>query len=457
MAILPEEFISQLKQANSIIDLFNTYADLKKRGRVYVCCCPFHAEKTPSCTIYPETNSFYCFGCGEAGDVIGFLMKIEDLSYMNAVRTLAQRAGMTMPLQSNFQQKQQQPTISRDRCYEINRDTADFYHKLLLHRDNKSALQHLATYLRSCPQRPKTVQKYKIGFAPNQPDLLLHYLTKKGYSKKELVFAGVCDKNYNNTIFDYFQNRIIFPVTDSRGNIMGFAGRAINSQDSVWQVTHKTPVFDRKQVLFSLNFARQSSSKTLILAEDALNAVAIYLAGFENVIAPLDTSITRQLVKLISQYANEIIITYPVNQNILNYFSEVNLPVKLLNFNQIQSPRIYIKLSGAENFRNLIHNAGDANLMQLEHCQTGLDLESPEDKNIILQRNIQVLKGIKNNLEREVYLESTAKKLNINPEILRTQVNQEFQKNYKSHTKSKITGSRSLTPEELMGKTKNHE
>ncbi|MDE6657287.1 MAG: DNA primase, partial [Oscillospiraceae bacterium] len=156
MARLPEEFISQLKQANSIVDLFSAYADLKKRGRVYVCCCPFHAEKTPSCTIYPETHSFYCFGCGESGDVIKFLMKIDDLSYIDAVRTLAQRAGMTMPLQTNFQHKQQQPTISHDKCYEINRDTADFYHKLLLHRDNKSALQHLATDLRSCPQRPQT-------------------------------------------------------------------------------------------------------------------------------------------------------------------------------------------------------------------------------------------------------------------------------------------------------------
>ncbi|MDE6657298.1 MAG: DNA primase, partial [Oscillospiraceae bacterium] len=238
------------------------------------------------------------------------------------------------------------------------------------------------------------------------------------------------------------------------GNIIGFAGKAIDTMESRWLITYRTPVFDRKQVLFSLNFAKKSLSKTLILAEDALNAVAIYLAGFENVIAPLDINITPQLVKLISQHASEIIFTYPVKQNILNYFSEVNLPVKILDYNQRQSPRIYIKLYGAEKFKNLIQNARDANLMQLENCQNGLDLESQEDKNILLQRNIQVLKGIKNALEREVYLESTAKKLNINPEILRTQINKEIKKNYKSSSNSKNSNTRSLTPEELQGNAK---
>ncbi|MDE5737084.1 MAG: DNA primase [Oscillospiraceae bacterium] len=445
MGRLPEEFISQLKQETSIVDLFSTYADLKKRGRVYVCCCPFHAEKTPSCTIYPDTYSFYCFGCGEGGDVISFFSKIENMSYMEAIKTLAQRANMILPIQSN--QQKQQLTISKDRCYEINRDAKDFYHGMLLCRENRPALEFLARHLINNPQRVQIVKKFGLGFAPDKPNMLRNYLIKKGYSERELIFSGVC---YGND--DYFQNRIIFPVIDSRGNITGFAGRAIDSQKSRWLITQKTPVFDRKQVLFSINFAKKSSSKTLILAEDCLNAVAIYLTGFENVIALLDTNITFQLIKSIAQYANEVIITYPVNQTILNYFSEANLPTKTLNLVQMQSPENYIITYGAEKFRNLIANAKDANLIQLENCQNGLDLESKQDKNMILQNSIQVLAGIKNPLERDIYLVETAKKLNINPDNLRIQVNQNIQKKFKSQSKNAST--RSLTPEEL-GNSKN--
>ncbi|MDE7094696.1 MAG: hypothetical protein K2O52_07275 [Oscillospiraceae bacterium] len=190
----------------------------------------------------------------------------------------------------------------------------------------------------------------------------------------------------------------------------------------------------------------------MILAEDCLNAVAIYLTGFENVIALLDTNITFQLIKSIAQYANEVIITYPVNQTILNYFSEANLPTKTLNLGEMQSPENYIITYGAEKFRNLIANAKDANLIQLENCQNGLDLESKQDKNMILQNSIQVLAGIKNPLERDIYLVQTAKKLNINPDNLRIQVNQNIQKKFKSQSKNAST--RSLTQEELRSSKK---
>lgn len=440
MAKLPEDFISQLKQANSIVDLFRAYAELKKQGRNYVCCCPFHAEKTPSCTIYPEGDPhFYCFGCGESGDVITFLMKMDDLSYMDAVRTLAQRSGMTVPVQN---QPAQKPTIQRDRCYEINRDTANFYYQMLLRGNNKTGLQYLSAH----QIRPQTVKKYGLGFAPNEWHQLRDYLKQKGYSESELVFAGVCRRNSNGNVYDYFQNRIIFPVMDLRGNITGFAGMAIDAQNILWIISPENPVFSRKKSLFSLNFAKHASSDVMILANDPFNAVAMYQAGFENVIAPMEPIITLQSAKLISQHVNEVIITFPVNQTVLNNFSELNLSVKILHSEYMQTPEAYLQQYGAEQFRNLIDNAGDANLVQLEQCQTGLNPESQEDKNTILQRSIQVLSGIKNPLEREIYLVNTAKKLNMNPDNLRIQINQ----NFKKRSKSQMTRTRSLKKEELQ-------
>ncbi|MDE5753278.1 MAG: DNA primase, partial [Oscillospiraceae bacterium] len=269
MAKLSEEFINQLKEANPIVDVFNSYAELKKRGRIYVCCCPFHVEKTPSCTIYPDTHSFYCFGCGESGDVITLLMKMDDLSYMNAVRTLANRAGMTLPIQNKQEHKFQ---ISYDKCYEINRETANFYYNKLLRGTDKSGLQFLAAHR----IRPQTVKKFGIGFASDDPQQLLHYLRSKNYSENELLLTGVCRRNPDGSLSDYFRNQILFPVIDLRGNITGFTGKIIPGEESHWSVTPENAVFSRKKLLFSLNIARyaiaETASKTIILAQDALNA-----------------------------------------------------------------------------------------------------------------------------------------------------------------------------------------
>lgn len=444
MAKLSEEFINQLKEANPIVDVFNSYAELKKRGRIYVCCCPFHVEKTPSCTIYPDTHSFYCFGCGESGDVITLLMKMDDLSYMNAVRTLANRAGMTLPIQNKQEHKFQ---ISYDKCYEINRETANFYYNKLLRGTDKSGLQFLAAHR----IRPQTVKKFGIGFASDDPQQLLHYLRSKNYSENELLLTGVCRRNPDGSLSDYFQNQILFPVIDLRGNITGFTGKIIPGEESHWSVTPENAVFSRKKLLFSLNIARyaiaETASKTIILAQDALNAAAIWQAGCENVVASW-AFMTPQLVKLIAQYASEVILTYPVEQNALNDFSDADLSVRLLHLEYAQTPENYLRQHTPEEFRNLITHAGDANLIQLENCQNDLDPKDQENQSVILQRSMQILAGIRNPLEREVYLVNTAKNLQVSPDYLRIQMDL-YTKRQTISQKSGVS-TRSLRKEELL-------
>ncbi|MDE5768562.1 MAG: hypothetical protein K2H82_04175 [Oscillospiraceae bacterium] len=453
MTKLSEEFISQLKEANPIVDVFNSYVQLKKRGRIYVCCCPFHVEKTPSCTVYPEESAhFYCFGCGESGDVISFLMKIENLSYMDAVRTLADRAGMTLPIQTQQEKKFQ---ISHDKCYEINRKTANFYYDRLLRGNDKAGLQFLADH----QIRPQTVKKFGIGFAADAQQLL-HYLRSEQYSDQELLSAGVCRRNPDGSLSDYFQNQmILFPVLDPRGNITGFTGKFVSHSGTSWVTSPESTIFSQKKLLFCLNVARQavteSDSKTLILAQDVLNAVTIWQNGFENVVAPLGTFIMPQLVKLISQYASEVIFTYQAERNILNYFSDADIPVRLLNLEQIRTPVDYFRQHSPEEFRNLLQQARDANLIQLETCQNGLNPESQEDKSILVQRNIQTLGEIRDALEREVYLVNIAKTLQISPDYLRIQLDN-YLKRRTIPRKSRMD-TRPLRKEELNCSAKEHQ
>lgn len=453
MIKLSEEFISQLKEANPLVDLFNSYVPLKKQGKVYVCCCPFHVEKTPSCTVYPEGNAhFYCFGCNESGDVISFLMKIENLSYLDAVQALAERAGMTLPAQTK---KEKNFQISHDKHYEINRKTANFYYNCLLRGNNRNGLQFLANH----QIRPQTVKKFGIGFTSDTQQLRT-YLRSEQYSDQELLSAGVCRRNPDGSVSDYFQNQmLLFPVLDLRGNITGFAGKSVQNAAASWITSPESTVFSQKKMMFCLNTARQamseSNSRTLILAGDALSAAIIWQNGFRNVAAPSGGFIMPQLVKLISQYASEVIFTYPAAQNILNYFSDADIPVRLLNPEQFRTPVEYFRQHSPEEFNTLLQQAKDATLMHLETCQDGLDLDFQKDRDILIQRNIQVLAGIREPLEQEIYLVDTAKKLQINPDYLRLCLDDHFKR--QTISRKSGTGSRPLRKEEMESFAKEHQ
>ncbi|MCR5718770.1 MAG: DNA primase [Oscillospiraceae bacterium] len=428
MARLPEEFLQRLRDANDIVDMFRSYAEVKKRGRTYVCCCPFHSEKTPSCTIYPENQSFFCFGCGVGGDSVTFVRKMENVGYMDAVQILAQRAGMQLPARSPDEER---TANLRRRCLEINRETANFYYMQLVKGEDKRGLQ----YFLQRQLRPETIKKYGLGFAPDAWNLLRDHLRSKGYHENEMVAAGVCRQSEKGNVYDYFRNRVMFPIVDTKGSVIAFGGRVLDDSKPKYLNTNDTPVFNKGKNLFSLNFAKNASSTTFLLAEGYMDVIAVNQAGFDNVVATLGTAITPDQARLIAQYAKEVVISYDsdgagqaATQRAMNHFADVGLPCRILKMEGAKDPDEFIKKFGRDRFRMLIDQAGDVNLFQLERCKQGLDTDTEIGKTEYLRRVVQVLSEIENDLQREVYISRISHESGIRKEVLLAQVTEAIKK-----------------------------
>ncbi len=440
MARLPEEFIQRLRDSNDIVEIFRSYAEVKKRGRTYVCCCPFHSEKTPSCTIYPENQSFYCYGCGVGGDAITFVRKMDNVGYLDAVQILAQRVGLELPQRSP---EEQRTANLRRRCLEINRETANFYFRQLVSGPDKRGLQ----YFHQRKLRPDIIKKYGLGFAPDDWHQLRDHLKLLGYYEDELVAAGVCRRSEKGAVYDYFRNRVMFPIVDLKGSVIAFGGRVLDDSKPKYLNTNDTPVFHKGRSLFSLNFAKNAPSTTFILAEGYMDVISIHQAGFENVVATLGTAITPDQARLIAQYAKEVVISYDsdgagqaATQRALNHFSDVGLPARILKMDGAKDPDEYIKTFGAERFRLLIEKADDANLFQLTRCRQGLDLDTEIGKTEYLRRVVRVLADISNPLQREVYISRISHEQEIRASTLQSQVDRAIASEKRSAARMQFRG-----------------
>ena len=256
--MVSDVFLEQLRNACPLEEIARTYVDLKRRGRTYVCNCPFHSEKTPSFTVFPDTQSFYCFGCGAGGDVITFIQQIENLDFMDAVKLLAQNSGMTVPEQGADEKQ----SCMRKRILAVNRAAANFYYRMLTGSDKRGLQYFIQRHLTTT-----TIKKYGLGFAPETWDALSRYLLQQGFTEEELLLADVSRRSRRGTLIDTFRNRVIFPIVDLRGNVIGFGGRVLDDSQPKYLNTAQTPVFDKGKNLFSLQFAKNSVNTTLILAE----------------------------------------------------------------------------------------------------------------------------------------------------------------------------------------------
>lgn len=431
-----DEFLYSLRAANPIETVIGSYVQLKRRGRNYVCSCPFHSEKTPSCTVFTDTQSFYCFGCGAGGDVITFVMKIENLVFSEAVKLLAQRAGLELPQNSP---ESSRLAALRTRIYEMNRLAANFFYTNLVSGRDKQGLQYFAQRKLS----PQTIKKYGLGYASDSWDELCGYLKNHGYSDDEIVEAwlGGCSKK-NGGIFDMFRKRVMFPIVDLRGNIIGFGGRVLDDSQPKYLNTGKTPVFDKGSNLFSMNFAKNAETKRLILCEGYMDVIAVNQAGFENVVATLGTAITPDQARLMSHYAEEIIIAYDsdgagqkATQKAINHFNDVGLRTKIIHMEGAKDPDEYIKKFGANRFRMLLDESFDATDFMLDKCEDGLDLSSEAGRVELLKRASRVLTGIESPLEREVYISRTSKKCDIPVQVLKTHIDDMLRKSQNSGKK----------------------
>lgn len=411
MPLLPSEFLDRVRDANEITSLISSYVPIKRSGRDNVCLCPFHSEKTPSCHIYTDTQSFYCFGCGAGGDAINFIRLIEHLDYMESVRFLAQRAGIPMPEDAS-----DDVSRAKQRLLELNRDAARFFRDILISDKGIPGRQYLAER----GLRENTIRKYGLGYAPDSWDELKKHMTAKGYSEKELVDAALLSKSQkagSTHTYDKFRNRVMFPIIDRRGNIIAFGGRALEKDPKAKYLnSDETLVFHKRSSLFSLNFAKNTKEKFLILCEGYMDVISLNQAGFDNAVATLGTAITPEQARLMHQYCSQVVISYDndgagqtATMKAINLLGEAGIEARVLQMSGAKDPDEYVKKYGPDGFRMLIQQSGGAISFELKKLTVGIDMDSSEGKAAYLKKAVNLLAQVDNRIDRMVYISDTAK------------------------------------------------
>lgn len=416
---LSDSFLQELKMKTDIEDVISTYVTLKRRGATLVGLCPFHNEKTPSFTVYPATQSFYCFGCGAGGDAITFLKKIENLDYLDAVKTLAQRAGLQMP-QEGFDDSLSK---RRRRILEMNREAARFYHSVLLSPEGKVGYDYFIGRALSAA----TINHFGLGFAPNQWDALLKHMRAKGYQPAELVDAGLARKGQKG-YYDNFRNRVMTPIIDVRGNVIAFGGRVLDDSKPKYINTGDTLVYKKTNELFALNFAKDSKEDALILCEGYMDVIAMHQAGFTNAVAGCGTALTTEQVRLISRYAKEVILTYDADeagqkalQKAMTLFDQTDVKVRIPALVGGKDPDEIIRTYGRDKFKGMLEGASNETEFRLLALRRQYNLATTQGKIDFIGGALQILATLPP-VEQDLYVSRLSEELGVERQNMKVQL-----------------------------------
>lgn len=419
MPSLSDSFLQELRLKTDVVDLISSYVSLKKRGNTYVGLCPFHNEKTPSFTVYENTQSFYCFGCGAGGDGVSFMRKIENLDYIDAVKVLAQRAGMQMPDDGY------DDSLSKKRrtILEINRETAKFYHNYMMSEQGKVGLQYFLN--RGLSQ--KTIRHFGLGYAPNKWDELLKHLKSKGYNVSDMLTAGVVRKGEKG-YYDYFRNRVMTPIIDVRGNFIAFGGRVLDDSKPKYINTSDTLAYKKTNEVFGLNYAKDSGKDSLILCEGYMDVIAMHQAGFTNAVAGCGTALTNEQVRLLSRYAKEIILVYDndeAGQKALNkaisLFDQVDIKISIPTISGGKDPDEIIKNLGRARFADMLENSSNEVEFAIMKLRRGFNLQTTQGKSQFASEAVKILANA-TPIEQDLYLSRLADELGIEKRAFQAQL-----------------------------------
>lgn len=416
--MIPHEYIEELVQRSDIVDIVQSYVQLRHRGRTYTGLCPFHNEKTPSFVVYPETQSFYCFGCGAGGDVITFIKKINNVDYLEAVKFLASRAGMPLP------EEDDKTGRLRSRIISINKDTARFYFKSLNSDEGRIG----RAYWRGRGLSDATIKRFGLGYAPDSFHATRDYLMSLGYTEDELLASGIIKKSQKGTTFDFFRNRCMIPIFDLRGNVIAFSGRKLDPEQPGGKYVNspETLVYKKSRTLFALNFAKKSQEKRYILCEGNLDAISMHQAGFTTAVAGCGTALTGEQVKLLSEYANEVVLCYDSDEagqkatrRAIELLSASPIKVSVLNIPNAKDPDEFIKKFGRERFEMLLNGSNNAIEYELLRVREKYDITTPDGRVGYIKDAIDILAGRITPTERDVYAGRLAEETDVaKPAIL---------------------------------------
>lgn len=434
---IPEEFIQELKLRTDITDVISGYVNLKKAGRNLVGLCPFHNEKTPSFSVSSENGFFHCFGCGVGGDVITFIKRIENLDYVDAVKFLAQRAGMSVPEDN----KNEGLTRLRSRIYEANREAARFYHKMLYTPEGSKALE----YFRSRQLSEKTIIHFGLGYSPRSRFELVNYLKSKGFTDNELIQANLANKSERGYLFDRFSDRVMFPIMDLRGNVIAFGGRIMSDLKPKYLNTSDTPAFNKSRNLFALQFAKNKANGQLILVEGYMDVIALHQAGFENAIATLGTALTQEQATVIKRYCDEVVICYDADEagqkatsRAISILRPTGLRIKILTVPSGKDPDEFIKSygeQGAARFRMLLEKSGNDADFRLRKLREKYNTDITEQRVEFLTEAAKLIASFDNSIEQDIYISILADELEVEKSAIKQQVMRCRKKNSRDYVR----------------------
>lgn len=417
----PEELIEEVRTRNDIVEVISGYVRLQKKGSNYFGLCPFHNEKSPSFSVSPGKQMYYCFGCGAGGNVITFLMEYENQTFPEAVRTLAQRAGIALP-EADDSKEARQADSRRAKLLEINKEAAKyFYYQLRTERGSVGM-----EYLRKRELSDETMNHFGLGYANKYSNDLIQYLKSKGYSEDLIRDAGLCNVDEKHGMYDKFWNRVMFPIQDINHRVIGFGGRVMGDGKPKYLNSPETEIFDKSRNLYGLNFARTSRKGNVILCEGYMDVIAMHQAGFTQAVASLGTAFTSGQASLLRRYANEILLSYDsdgagVNAALraIGILKEAGMTGRVINLEPYKDPDEFIKALGGEEFQKRLDRAENSFFFELRQLQKNYDLSDPEQKTAFHREIARKLCTFSEEVERENYIEAVAQKYHISFENLR--------------------------------------
>ncbi|MBQ8249041.1 MAG: DNA primase [Clostridia bacterium] len=444
--MISPEIVEEIKYRCDIEEIISGYVPLKRAGSNLNGRCPFHSERTPSFTVFPATRSFYCFGCGAGGDVVTFIMKRENLDYVSALELLAARVGVEIPRDTRTYEEER--GVKRERVLAMNREAAKFFHKSLYDKTvGSSALK----YLTDRGLSGSVIKHFGLGFAPDGFGALTDHLTKLGYTAEEMSAAFLCGiSQKTGRPYDYFRNRVIFPIIDVTGNVVAFGGRVMDDSTPKYLNTSDTPAFKKSRNLFALNYAKSKCADRLILCEGYMDVIALHAHGFENAVATLGTAITPDQARIMAKYTKQVIISYDADEagqraanKAMKLLGEVGLDVRVLRINGAKDPDEFLKKNGStahERFKLLLDNSRAQFEFKLDGVLSRHDVNIVDERIKAASELCRIISEVYSEAERDVYIGVVSEKLSIPRDSLKNDVKRMMRKNDREQKKEEFKG-----------------
>lgn len=416
----PEDVVEEVRSRNDIVDVISGYVKLQRKGSSYFGLCPFHNEKSPSFSVSPSKQMYYCFGCGAGGNVFTFLMEYENFSFIEAVKYLADRAGIALP-EREYSKEAKERADLKSSILEVNKQAAKYFYVQL--KSERGAQAY--TYLKNRGLSDSTITAFGLGYSNKYSDDLYKYLRKQGYSEELIRQAGLINTDERQGVYDKFWNRVIFPIMDVNSRVIGFGGRVMGDGKPKYLNSPETPVFDKSRNLYGLNRARTSRKPYFLLCEGYMDVISLHQAGFTNAVASLGTALTTGHASLIKRYVKEVYLTYDSDEagtkaalRALPILKDAGISAKIVRMEPYKDPDEFIKNLGKEEYEKRIQNARNGFLFSLEILENDYDMASPEGKTDFFREAARHLLEFEDELERNNYIEAVASTYRISKESL---------------------------------------